>query len=181
MAPIVNMTAQEVIEVLLVLISQAQRSGGSPGPRQNSVTRRKAQIHKFGAHPSHAKPFADKSWAYGRARARRGLQQSEPDDYFLATGETVSVRSFCEAAAVALDLNLVWEGEGRDTIGIDRRSGKTLIRINPKFYRPAEVDVLVGDASRANLSWSSTTKLQKLVEGAISSFSSQIKRGPWLT
>jgi GDPmannose 4,6-dehydratase len=94
------------------------------------------------------------------------LQQDQPDDYVLATGVTTSVRSFCELAAEALGFQLEWEGECQDTRGIDRRSGKTIIRINPKNYRPAEVDLLIGDPSkaRAKLGWTSKTSLPKLVE-----------------
>jgi GDPmannose 4,6-dehydratase len=94
------------------------------------------------------------------------LQQDTPDDFVLATGETNSVRTFCELAAAALGFDLAWEGEGINTVGIDRRSGKTLIRINPKFYRPAEVDLLIGDASKAHekLGWSAKTTLPELVE-----------------
>ena len=92
------------------------------------------------------------------------LQQSTPDDYVLATGQTTSVRHFCELAAAALNYDLVWEGEGTQQVGIDRPSGKTLFQVNPKFYRPAEVDVLVGDASKAreNLGWTSKTSLPQL-------------------
>ena len=94
------------------------------------------------------------------------LQQSEPDDYVLATGTTTSVRSFCELAAGALDYELAWEGEGVNMTGIDRRSGKTIIRVNPKFYRPAEVDLLIGDATKARdkLGWSAKTALPELVQ-----------------
>jgi GDPmannose 4,6-dehydratase len=94
------------------------------------------------------------------------LQQDQPDDYVLATGETTSVRNFCELAAGALDFQLVWEGDGSNVTGVDRRSGKVIIRVNPKYYRPAEVDVLVGDASKARekLGWSSKTPLPRLVE-----------------
>ena len=94
------------------------------------------------------------------------LQKDRPDDYVLASGTATSVRSFCELAAEALAFDLVWEGEGSDTIGIDRRSRNTIIRINPKNYRPAEVDLLVGDASRAQerLGWSSKTTLARLIE-----------------
>lgn len=93
------------------------------------------------------------------------LQQPEPDDYVLATGENRSVRDFCDLAAAALDFDLVWEGEGVDSKGIDRRTGKTIICVNPKFYRPAEVDVLLGDASKARgkLGWSPKTTLPELV------------------
>jgi GDPmannose 4,6-dehydratase len=93
------------------------------------------------------------------------LQQPKPDDYVLATGESRSVREFCELAAAALDFDLAWEGSGTEAKGIDRRRGKTIIRVNPKFYRPAEVDVLRGDASKArrNLGWSPNTALPELV------------------
>jgi GDPmannose 4,6-dehydratase len=96
----------------------------------------------------------------------RMLQQSEPDDFVLATGTTASVRSFCELVAAALDYDLVWEGEGVDTTGVDRRSGKTIIRVNPKLYRPAEVDLLIGDASKARnkLGWMAEMALPQLAE-----------------
>jgi GDPmannose 4,6-dehydratase len=94
------------------------------------------------------------------------LQQPEPDDYVLATGETTSVRNFCELAAAVLDFQLTWKGEGPNTIGIDRRSGKTIIRVNPKYYRPAEVNLLIGDATkaRAKFGWSPKITLPALVE-----------------
>jgi GDPmannose 4,6-dehydratase len=94
------------------------------------------------------------------------LQQPEPDDYVLATGQTTSVRSFCELAAAALDYELAWEGEGVNAIGIDRRSGKTIVRVNPKHYRPAEVDLLIGDATKARdkLGWSANTMLPELIK-----------------
>ncbi|HAH64041.1 MAG TPA: GDP-mannose 4,6-dehydratase, partial [Rhizobiales bacterium] len=96
----------------------------------------------------------------------RMLQQSEPDDFVLATGTTASVRSFCELVAAALDYDLVWEGEGVDTTGVDRRSGKTIIRVNPKLYRPAEVDLLIGDASKARnkFGWMAEMALPQLAE-----------------
>ena len=94
------------------------------------------------------------------------LQQAEPDDFVLATGRTSSVREFCELAAAALGFPLAWKGKGVDTLGINQRTGKTLIRINPKHYRPAEVDVLIGDATKARdkLGWSTKTALPQLVD-----------------
>ena len=94
------------------------------------------------------------------------LQQPEPDDYVLATGTTTSVGRFCELAAAVLNCDLAWEGEGVNTTGIDRNSGKTIIRVNPKLYRPAEVDLLIGDATKARdkLGWSAKTTLSELVE-----------------
>ena len=96
----------------------------------------------------------------------RMLQQPQPDDYVLATGSTTSVRTFCELAADALGFHLAWEGEGQETRAVDGRAGKTIIRVNPKCYRPAEVDLLIGDASKAHdeLGWSSTVTLPRLVE-----------------
>lgn len=110
------------------------------------------------------------------------LQQSEPDDYVLATGQTTSVRTFCEVAAAALGYELVWEGEGINTIGIDRQSGKTMIRTNPKHYRPAEVDLLVGDASKARkkLGWTSKTSFQSLVQVMAESDLGRVRAGRFL-
>ncbi len=94
------------------------------------------------------------------------LQQAEPDDYVLATGKTTSVRTFCELAASVLDYDLMWEGEGVNTKGIDRKTGKVLIVSHPKFYRPAEVDLLIGDAAKARnqLGWAPRIELPRLVE-----------------
>jgi GDPmannose 4,6-dehydratase len=94
------------------------------------------------------------------------MQQPKADDYVLATGTTTSVRSFCDLAAATADFDLTWEGEGVNMVGIDRRSGKTIIRVNPKFYRPAEVDLLIGDPTKAreNLSWWAKTTLPELVD-----------------
>jgi GDPmannose 4,6-dehydratase len=96
----------------------------------------------------------------------RMLQQPEADDYVLATGTTTSVRRFCDLAAAVAGVDLAWEGAGMNTVGVDRRSGKTIIRVNPKLYRPAEVDFLVGDATKAceKLGWSAKTTLPELVE-----------------
>ena len=94
------------------------------------------------------------------------LQQPDPDDYVLATGQSSSVREFCELAAAALGFDLAWEGADQDAVGVDRRSGRTIIRVNPKFYRPADVEALRGDASkaRAKLGWTSKTSLPELVD-----------------
>ncbi len=83
------------------------------------------------------------------------LQQPEGGDYVLATGRTHSLRSFVEAAGAALDFDIGWQGEGRETTGIDRKTGKTLITVNPDFFRPAEVDVVLGNPGKAEavLGW----------------------------
>ena len=94
------------------------------------------------------------------------LQQGEADDYILATGETHSVRDFAEQAADAVGFKLAWEGEAEDTRGIDRTTGHVMIRVNPEFYRPAKVDMLLGDPSkaRAKLGWKSDVTFDQLVE-----------------
>jgi GDPmannose 4,6-dehydratase len=112
----------------------------------------------------------------------RMLQQPKPDDYVLATGTTTSVRSFCDLAAAAVGFDLAWEGEGVDTAAIDRRSGKAIIRVNPKFYRPAEVDLLIGDPSKARdkLGWSAKTSLSELVDMMVKADLRRAQRGEML-
>ncbi len=94
------------------------------------------------------------------------LQQDDPDDFVLATGRTHTVRAFVDAAAQCCGFDLEWEGEGRETSGRDRTSGRTLVGINPEYFRPAEVDVLVGDASKAReqLGWEPKVTFEGLVE-----------------
>jgi GDPmannose 4,6-dehydratase len=112
----------------------------------------------------------------------RMLQQQGPDDYVLATGTTTSVRSFCELAAAAFGFQLAWEGEGQATKGIDRRSGKTIIRVNAKCYRPAEVDLLIGDATKARekLGWTSHVALPRLVETMVEADLGRVRAGQML-
>ncbi|MEO0145042.1 MAG: GDP-mannose 4,6-dehydratase [candidate division WOR-3 bacterium] len=94
------------------------------------------------------------------------LQQDEPDDYVLATGETHSVREFVEKAFEVAGFNLVWQGTGTNIKGIDKKTGKILVEVSPEFYRPAEVDVLIGnyEKARKKLGWQPKTKFDKLVE-----------------
>jgi GDPmannose 4,6-dehydratase len=95
----------------------------------------------------------------------RMLQADAPDDYVVATGETHSVREFCDAAFVRVGLPLAWRGKGVDEVGIDG-DGRTLVAVNPRYFRPAEVDYLLGDASKAEdrLGWKSTTDFAALVD-----------------
>jgi len=94
------------------------------------------------------------------------LQQPEPDDYVIATGETHSIREFVEAAFNKVEIQIEWSGKGADEEGIDKASGKTLVRVDPQFFRPAEVDSLIGDYSKAKekLGWSPGTTFKELVE-----------------
>jgi GDPmannose 4,6-dehydratase len=94
------------------------------------------------------------------------LQQESPDDYVVATGETHTVREFCELSFARVGIDLVWRGEGLEEEGIDRKSGKVLVALDPRYLRPTEVDLLLGDASKArkSLGWSPKTSFSELVE-----------------
>lgn len=106
----------------------------------------------------HAKDFVEGMW--------RMLQQDKPDDYVLATGEAHSVRDFVEETCKVLDIDLVWKGKDVDEKGIDKKTGKVIIEIDPAYFRPAEVDLLTGDASKAKkvLGWEPKVKFKELVK-----------------
>jgi len=106
----------------------------------------------------HAKDFVEAMWLM--------LQQDEPDDYVIATGEQYSVRQFVEEAAPYFNMNIVWEGEGITERGIDNNTGKTIIKVNAKYFRPAEVETLLGDATKAKekLGWEPKISFKQLVE-----------------
>jgi GDPmannose 4,6-dehydratase len=106
----------------------------------------------------HAKDFVEAMWLM--------LQQDEPDDFVIATGAQYSVREFVEEAAPYFGLKIRWEGEGLDEVGIDEFSGKVVIRVDPKYFRPAEVETLLGDATKAKekLGWEPRTSFKQLVE-----------------
>jgi GDPmannose 4,6-dehydratase len=95
---------------------------------------------------------AERDWGYAKDYAEAMhmmLQQDQPDDYVIATGEKHTVREFCEEAARHLGYEVVWKGKGVKEKGVDKKTGKTLIEIDPRYFRPAEVDVLLGDYSKA--------------------------------
>jgi len=106
----------------------------------------------------YAKDFVEAMWLM--------LQQKEPDDYIIATGETHSVREFAEETAKYLGFDLVWKGKGLKEKGIDKKTGKTVIEIDPRYFRPAEVDILQGDYSKAKkkLGWKPKVKFKELVK-----------------
>ena len=99
------------------------------------------------------------------------LQQEVPDDYVLATGECHSVREFVEAAFSCIERKVAWEGSGLDERGIDVRTGETLVQIDQRYFRPTEVDLLLGDASKANavLGWKPRTSFGALVRDMVES------------
>jgi GDPmannose 4,6-dehydratase len=96
----------------------------------------------------------------------RMLQQEQPDDYLLATGETHSVKKFADLGFQTAGYTIEWQGEAENTKGLDKTSGKVLIEVSKEFYRPAEVDVLIGNAQKARekLGWRPVTNFTRLVE-----------------
>jgi GDPmannose 4,6-dehydratase len=105
----------------------------------------------------HAQDYVEGMW--------RILQQSEPDDYVLATGEAHSVREFVELAFAEVGLTVRWTGEGLNEAGLCSKTGRTLVRIDPRYFRPTEVDLLLGDPSKARrkLGWTHRTNFKDLV------------------
>jgi GDPmannose 4,6-dehydratase len=105
----------------------------------------------------HARDYVEGMW--------RILQQSEPDDYVLATGEMHSVREFVEKAFACIGISIVWEGVGIDEKGCDADSGRALVHIDPRYFRPTEVDLLIGDPSKARskLGWQHKLSFEQLV------------------
>ena len=106
----------------------------------------------------HAKDYVEAMWMM--------LQQDEPDDYVIATGEQHSVREFVEAAAPIFGFNIEWMGEGLDEIGVDKTTKRTIVAVNERYFRPAEVESLLGDATKAKekLGWEPKTTFKQLVE-----------------
>jgi len=106
----------------------------------------------------HAKDFVEAMWLM--------LQQDEADDYVIATGKQYSVREFVEEAAPYFGMKIIWEGEGIEERGIDKYTGRTIVKVNAKYFRPAEVETLLGDASKAKkqLGWEPKTSFKQLVE-----------------
>ena len=112
---------------------------------------------------------AKRDWGYAKDYVEgmwMMLQQDEPNDYVLATNETHTVREFIEAASQRLGFDIVWQGEGVDEVGVDSKTGKTIIQIDPHYFRPAEVDLLIGDPAKAKkiMGWEPKVKFKELVE-----------------
>ena len=106
----------------------------------------------------HAKDYVEGMW--------RMLQHEKPEDFVLATGKTTTIREFCNLSFKELGIEIKWEGEGENEVGIDQSSNKVIISIDNNYYRPTEVDLLVGDASKAKklLSWTPKYDLESLVK-----------------
>lgn len=111
---------------------------------------------------------AKRDWGYAKEYVEAMwimLQQSVADDYVIATGQTYTVRDFATRAARYAGFDLVWEGEGVNEKGIDRKTNRTIVEVSPKYFRPAEVDLLVGDATKAKnvLKWETKVGLDELI------------------
>ncbi|WP_336269504.1 GDP-mannose 4,6-dehydratase [Vreelandella arctica] len=110
---------------------------------------------------------AKRDWGFAKEYVEgmwRMLQVDKPDTYVLATNRTETVRDFVTLAFKAVDMSIRWEGEAEDEIGIDTATGNVVVRVNPKFYRPAEVELLIGNPQKAkdDLGWEPTTSLEDL-------------------
>jgi len=121
----------------------------------------------------HARDFVEGMWLM--------LQQPQPDDYVLATGETHSVREFAERAFACVGRTIEWSGKGAEEVGLDASTGADLVRIDPRYFRPTEVDDLLGDPAkaRAGLGWSHKTSFAELVAEMVASDLEVINRERW--
>lgn len=106
------------------------------------------------------------------------LQQEKADDYVIATNETRTVREFVEKSFSHAGIDIVWQGEGVNEIGIDKETNKTVVKINPKFFRPAEVDILLGNPEKAEkeLNWKREISFEELVERMVKNDMELVKR-----
>jgi GDPmannose 4,6-dehydratase len=106
----------------------------------------------------HARDYVEAMWLM--------LQQPAPDDYVIATGETHSVRELCDRAFARAGITLEWRGTGAEEVGVDARSGEAVVRVDPRYFRPTEVDFLVGDASKARekLGWQPRIRFAELLD-----------------
>jgi len=126
---------------------------------------------------------AKRDWGYAPEYCEgmwRMLQQKSPEDFVLATGETHTVREFAEVAFKELDMELEWKGKGVKERGILKKSGKVAIEVDPAYYRPTEVELLIGDASKAKkkLGWKPKTKFKELAKlMVLADFEKVKKRG----
>jgi GDPmannose 4,6-dehydratase len=122
----------------------------------------------------HAKDYVEGMW--------RMLQQDHSDDYVLATGRTESIRAFVEMAFKEAGIELKWTGSGPEETGVDKATGKTLVAIDPRYFRPTEVELLVGDATKAKekLGWTPTYTLEQVCSEMVASDLALFRRDKYL-
>lgn len=118
----------------------------------------------------HARDFVEAMWLI--------LQQDEPDDYVIATGKQYSVRQFIEVAAAELDMDIEWKGRGINEVGFDRNQGQEIIAVDPRYFRPTEVETLLGDPSKIKkkLGWEPTISFEELVKEMVAADHEVAKR-----
>jgi GDPmannose 4,6-dehydratase len=106
----------------------------------------------------HAKDYVEAQWLM--------LQQDRPEDFVIATGKQYSVREFVERVGIRLGMPIAWRGEGVDEQGVDQRDGRVVVKVDPRYFRPTEVETLLGDASKAKakLGWAPKISFEQLVE-----------------
>ena len=122
-----------------------------------------------------------RDWGHARDYVRAQwlmLQQTEPEDFVIATGKQFSVRDFVVAASSLLDMKIEWQGDGVHEVGIDTKSGRKLVQVDPRYFRPAEVDTLLGDATKARqkLGWTAEVSFPELVAEMVESDLALAKR-----
>lgn len=122
----------------------------------------------------HAKDYIQGMWLM--------LQQEKAEDYVLATGKTIEVREFVKMAFKELDIEVEFKGKGVDEIGVNKANGKTIVKVDPKYFRPTEVDLLVGDASKAkkDLGWEPKYTVEELVKDMVKADLALFKRDKYL-
>lgn len=118
----------------------------------------------------HAKDYVEGMW--------RMMQQDSADSYILSTGRTETVRDFVKMAFAAADIDVAFDGQGEEEVAYEVGRGRVLVRVNPQFYRPAEVDLLIGDPSKARekLGWESRTNLEELCRGMVQADIQRVRR-----
>ncbi|PRP73660.1 GDP-mannose 4,6-dehydratase, partial [Planoprotostelium fungivorum] len=106
----------------------------------------------------HARDYVEAMWLM--------LQQPKPEDYVIATGETHTVKEFCEKAFAVVGISIKWEGEGVDEVGVNVANGEVIVKVDPRYFRPTEVEHLLGNPSKAKkvLGWSVKTSFEDLVK-----------------
>jgi GDPmannose 4,6-dehydratase len=111
----------------------------------------------------HARDYVKAQWLM--------LQQAVAEDFVIATGRQHSVREFVVAAAALLEMKIEWRGQGVEEVGVDTASGRTLVRVDPRYFRPTEVETLLGDASKARdkLGWTAQVEFPELVAEMVAS------------
>lgn len=125
---------------------------------------------------------AKRDWGFAKEYVEgmwRMLQVEKPDTYVLATNRTETVRDFVKMAFKAADISLVFKGKDEQEVGIDTKTGKIVVEINPKFYRPTEVDLLIGDPEKAKheLGWKPRTTLEELCQMMVAADLNRVNTG----